>query len=94
MYMNRGGAGGLGWTETALSGTFLMPLSFMPENAPLLVTPGFNLNYLIASSYYRAKSIDDSDDLSTAELGDNMIVPEFFQTGHPEAPESFLDASR
>ena len=46
MYMNRGGAGGLGWTETALSGTFLMPLSFMPENAPLLVTPGFNLNYL------------------------------------------------
>ena len=50
MYMNRGGAGGLGWTETALSGTFLMPLSFMPENAPLLVTPGFNLNYL--KNYY------------------------------------------
>tara|TARA_Y100001933_G_scaffold165417_1_gene163710 strand:- start:4405 stop:5610 length:1206 start_codon:yes stop_codon:yes gene_type:complete len=46
MYMNRGGQGGLGWTETAMSGTFLMPLSFMPENAPLLVTPGFNFNWL------------------------------------------------
>ncbi|MDE0939181.1 MAG: hypothetical protein OSA43_04420 [Pirellulales bacterium] len=46
MYMNRGGSGGLGWTETGLSGTFLLPLSFMPENAPLLVTPGFNINFL------------------------------------------------
>jgi len=46
MYMNRGGSGGLGWTETDLSGTFLLPLSFMPENAPLLVTPGFNINFL------------------------------------------------
>ena len=46
MYMNRGGQGGLGWTETELSGTFLLPLSFMPENAPLLVTPGFNINFL------------------------------------------------
>ncbi|MDG2206822.1 MAG: hypothetical protein P8K78_02855 [Pirellulales bacterium] len=46
MYMNRGGQGGLGWTETELSGTFLLPLSFMPENAPLLVTPGFNVNFL------------------------------------------------
>lgn len=46
MYMNRGGQGGLGWTETDLSGTFLLPLSFMPENAPLLVTPGMNINFL------------------------------------------------
>ena len=46
MYMNRGGQSGLGWTETEMSGTFLLPLSFMPENAPLLVTPGFNFNWL------------------------------------------------
>ena len=52
MYMNRGGQGGLGWTETAMSGTFLMPLSFMPENAPLLVTPGFNFNWLNGEQYY------------------------------------------
>lgn len=45
-YLNRGGLTGLGWMTTDLSGSFLIPLSFMPENAPLLVTPGFALDLL------------------------------------------------
>ena len=45
-YLNRGGLKGLGWMTTDLSGSFLFPISFMPKNAPLLVTPGFALDLI------------------------------------------------
>ena len=43
-WLNRGGTRGLGWSQAELSGSFMIPMFFLPENAPLIITPGFNLH--------------------------------------------------
>jgi hypothetical protein len=43
-WLNREGLHGLGWNASELSGTFLIPF-FFPQNAPLLLTPGFAAHF-------------------------------------------------
>ncbi|MEK6246818.1 MAG: hypothetical protein N2C12_01480 [Planctomycetales bacterium] len=44
-WLARNGAKGVGWTTSELSGTFMVPIFFLPQNAPLMISPGFALHF-------------------------------------------------